>query len=161
EIVKSLPETEIEVKCVEQNQVIITCERSKFRLIGTSKENFPVISSYESNMISLPASLLSTFISRTIFAITNEESRYALNGAKFEISSNVVRMIATDGHRLSFIEKQDQFSHNEKIDVLIPRKTLSELARICTESDEPVEFGRDENHLYFRVGKRLLSSRTL
>src|SRR5262249_35242885 len=51
--------------------------------------------------------------------------------------------------------------HSEKIDVLIPRKTLSELARICTESDEPVEFGRDENHLYFRVGKRLLNSRIL
>src|SRR5262245_18080234 len=47
EIVKSLPETEIEVKCIEQNQVIIACERSKFRLVGTSKDNFPVITSCE------------------------------------------------------------------------------------------------------------------
>lgn len=161
EIVKSLPEAEIEVKCDEQNQVIITCERSKFRLIGLAKENFPTINSCETVLVSLPTALLSAFISRTFFAITNEESRYSLNGAKFEVSSLGVRMVATDGHRLSFIEKQAGFFDGEKIDVLIPRKSLAELAKLCAESDEMVEFGKDDNHLYFRVGKRLLSSRIL
>ena len=161
EIVKSLPEAEIEIKCIEQNQVIITCEKSKFRLIGLGKENFPTINSCESFSVSLPPSLLTTFISRTLFAITNEESRYALNGAKFEISSLGARMIATDGHRLSFIEKPNLFFEGEKIDVLVPRKALSELAKLCAEPCEVVEFGKDENHLYFRLGKRLLSSRIL
>ncbi len=161
EIVKSLPETEIEVKGIEQDQVVITCNRSKFRLVGLGKEHFPRIDYCNTVLVSLPTSLLGTFINRTLFAITNEESRYALNGAKLEISSKGIRMIATDGHRLSFIEKQDQFFEGESIDVLIPRKTLSELTKLCMESDGLVEFGKDDNHSYFRIGERLLSSRNL
>jgi DNA polymerase III subunit beta len=161
EIVKSLPEAEIEVKCIEQDQVLLTCERSKFRLVGFNKEAFPNIDPCNAMLVSLPTFLVSTFINRTLFAITNEESRYSLNGAKLEVSSAGVRMITTDGHRLSFIEKQEQVFDGEKIDVLIPRKTLSELAKLCAELDGLVEFGKNENHLYFRVGHRLLSSRTL
>jgi DNA polymerase-3 subunit beta len=130
-------------------------------MVGLNKDNFPEVKSFDAEMVALPASLLATFISRTVFAITNEESRYALNGAKFEISADNVRMVATDGHRLSFIQKQDKFYEGEKIEVLIPRKTLNELARLCAESEGTVEFGKDDNHLYFKVGKRLLASRTL
>jgi DNA polymerase III subunit beta len=142
EIVKSLPEADIEVKCVEQDQVVITCERSRFRLIGLSKESFPTIDHCNVILVSLPTTLLSTFIGRTLFAITNEESRYSLNGAKLELSNESIRMVTTDGHRLSFIEKRERFFDGEKVDVLVPRKTLSELARLCNESDGSVEFGK-------------------
>lgn len=161
EIIRSLPEAEIEIKCNEQSQVLLTCERSKFKLVGLGKENFPEVHSFAGPFVALPASLLSTFINRTVFAITNEESRYALNGAKFELSVTGVRMVATDGHRLSFIEKVDNFYEGDKVDVLIPRKTLSELAKLSAEANGVLEFGKDDNHLYFKVGKRLLSSRTL
>jgi DNA polymerase III subunit beta len=161
EIIRSLPEAEIELKCNDQNQVLLTCERSKFKLIGLDKENFPEVHIYAGAFVALPAPLLSTFITRTVFAITNEESRYALNGAKFEMSDTSVRMVATDGHRLSFIEKVDKFYDGDKVDVLVPRKTLSELAKLSTEANGLVEFGQDDNHLYFKVNKRLLSSRTL
>jgi DNA polymerase-3 subunit beta len=161
EIVRALPEGEIDFEVNEQEQVKITCFKSRFKMVGLNKDNFPEVKSFDAEMVPLPASLLATFISRTVFAITNEESRYALNGAKFEISADNVRMVATDGHRLSFIQKQDKFYEGEKIDVLIPRKTLNELARLCAESEGTVEFGKDDNHLYFKVGKRLLASRTL
>ena len=161
EIVRALPEAEIEFEISEQEQVKITCLKSRFKMVGLGKDNFPEVKTFDAPTVPLPASLLVTFISRTVFAITNEESRYALNGAKFEVSDEGVRMIATDGHRLSFIQKQDKFYEGEKIDVLIPRKTLNELARLSAESDGTVEFGKDDNHLYFKVGKRLLSSRML
>lgn len=161
EIIRALPESEIEVKCTEQDQVLLTCERSKFKLVGLSKENFPEVNSFAGPFTSLPASLMNTFINRTVFAITNEESRYALNGAKFELSELGVRMVATDGHRLSFIEKVDKFYEGEKVDVLIPRKTLSELTKLSAEANGVLEFGKDDNHLYFKVDKRLLCSRTL
>jgi DNA polymerase-3 subunit beta len=161
EIVRSLPEAEIEIKVEDGEQVKISCLKSRFKMVGLGKDNFPEVKTLEADTVRLPASLLATFIGRTQFAITNEESRYALNGAKFEISDNGVRMIATDGHRLSFIEKQDKFYEGEKIDVLIPRKTLGELARLSAESEGTVEFAKDDNHLYFKVGKRLLSSRRL
>jgi DNA polymerase III subunit beta len=159
EIIRSLPESEVELKCNDQDQVLLTCERSKFKLVGLKKENFPEVTAFIGPFITLPASLLNTFITRTIFAITNEESRYALNGAKFELSNTGVRMVATDGHRLSFIEKIGKFYDGVKVDVMIPRKTMNELTKLSTDASGVLEFGRDENHLYFKVDKRLLSSR--
>jgi DNA polymerase III subunit beta len=162
EIIRSLPEAEINIKCNEPDHYVsISCERSRFKMVGLNKEHFPIVNEFAGPFVALPASLLSTFIVRTLFAITSEESRYALNGVKFELSSIGVRMVATDGHRLSFIEKHDQFFGGEKVDVLIPRKTLSELMKLCTEANGVVEFGNDNNHLYFRVEKRLIISRTL
>ena len=94
-------------------------------------------------------------------AATNEESRYALNGAKFELSGEGLRMIATDGHRLSFIEKKGTFVEDMKVEAIIPKKTLTELVKLSSETEETVEFGKDDNHLFFRFGKRLLVSRML
>jgi DNA polymerase-3 subunit beta len=161
EIVRALPEAEIEIKCDEQDKVRIDCGSSRFKLLGLSKDNFPELQEFRGQFVSLPLELFRTFISRTIFAITNEESRYALNGAKFEVSDQGIRMVATDGHRLSFIEKKGSFAGDLKVDVLIPKKTLAELVKLTAETEESVEFGKDENHLFFKVGKRLLVSRIL
>ena len=161
EIVRALPDAAIEIKSGEQEQVNIICERSRFKMLGLPKDNFPELQEFKGQYVSLPAEVFRTFISRTIFAITNEESRYALNGAKFELSKNGVRMVTTDGHRLSFIEKKWQFPSDYKVDVIIPKKTLVELGKLCSETEESIELGQDENHLFFKVGKRLLISRLL
>lgn len=160
EIVRSLPDAEIEIKRGENDQVNLVCERSRFKLLGLSKDNFPEIKEFGGSFAPIPSDLVRTFIARTIFAITNEESRYALNGAKMEFSAKGIRMVATDGHRLSFIEKQSDMG-DLSLDVLIPKKTLTELSRLCVETGEPIEIGPGDNHLYFRVEKRLLTSRTL
>lgn len=160
EIVRSLPDADIEIKRGENDQVTLVCERSRFKMIGLAKDSFPEIRQFDGPYVAIPSELIRTFINRTVFAITNEESRYALNGAKFEISAKGIRMVTTDGHRLSFIEKQMPFE-DIKLDVLIPRKTLTELGRLAAETGDSVEFGHDENHLFFRVGRRMLISRTL
>ncbi|QQS45339.1 MAG: DNA polymerase III subunit beta [Acidobacteriota bacterium] len=160
EIVRALPEADVEIKSGDKDQVTILCERSKFKMPGVGTDNFPNLPEFSDTFTSLPADLVRTFINRTSFAITSAESRYILNGAKFEITPESIRMIATDGHRLSFIEKQAGFG-DEKMEFLIPKKTLAELGRLCAETEEPVEFGSDSNHLFFKVGRRLLTSRTL
>src|SRR5262245_12778838 len=160
EIIRSLPDADIEIKCGETNQVSIVGERSRFKMLGLPKDNFPEIKTFNGVFWSIPSDLIRTFISRTIFAITTEESRYALNGAKMELSEKGIRMVATDGHRLSFIERQEDFG-DARLDVLIPKKTLAELFRLCGETGEAVEVGNGDNHLFFRIGKRLLVSRTL
>ncbi|MFN0108154.1 MAG: DNA polymerase III subunit beta [Blastocatellia bacterium] len=160
EIVRALPEAEIEFKQGDGDQVTIVCERSKFRMAGLPKDNFPEVKTFDGHFTALPAETLRTLIARTQFAITAEESRYTLNGAKFEIAENKVRMVATDGHRLSFVEKSVTLG-DAALDVLIPKKTLAELSRLSADTEETVEIGFNDNHLYFRFGKRLLSSRTL
>ncbi len=160
EIVRSLPDSEIEIRTGEKEQVTLVCERTRFKLIGVSKENFPEIREFPGTWAPIPSDLVRTFIARTTFAITNEESRYALNGAKFEITDKYIRMVATDGHRLSFIEKKADLGATA-LDVLIPKKTLTELAKLCAETGEAVEFGNHDNHLFFKVGFRQMVSRTL
>ncbi|MGE0130064.1 MAG: DNA polymerase III subunit beta [Blastocatellales bacterium] len=160
EIIRYLPDADIEIKCGDNHQVNLVCERSRFKMHGLPNDNFPEIKVFDGAFLPIPSEIIKTFISRTIFAITTEESRYALNGAKMELSGNGIRMVATDGHRLSFIERQSDFG-NAQLDVLIPKKTLTELARLCAETGETVEFGHNDNHLFFKLGKRFLASRTL
>lgn len=160
EIIRSLPEADIEIKRGDNDQVSLVCERARFKMLGLPKDNFPEIKEFDGNYVPIPSELVRTFISRTVFAITNEESRYALNGAKMECSNAGIRMVATDGHRLSFIEKKFD-TVGIDLDVLIPKKTLTELAKLSAESDQSIEIGQDDNHLFFKVGKRQLVSRTL
>ena len=73
EIVKALPEAEIEIKVGDNDQVSIVCERSRFKILGQGKSNFPEIPEFKNAAGHLPADLFRTFITRTIFAATNEE----------------------------------------------------------------------------------------
>lgn len=161
EIVRSLPDAEITVKCNLQDQALITCERSRFRIAWLPKENFPETQEFKGEAVEIPSDLMRSFINHTAFAISNEESRYTLNGARFELASGEMRLVATDGHRLAFISAKGDFNPSKKIELLIPKKTLGELVKLCSESNDKIEFGADENHIYFRVGKRRLSSRLL
>jgi DNA polymerase-3 subunit beta len=113
---------------------------------------------------SISAAALKTLIGRTIFAISNEESRYTLNGALMVLKAESIAMVATDGHRLSFVEKAGEtlagISGEKR--VLVPRKALQELQTLLASTDsESVEFADDEHTLFFRVGYRTLSSRKL
>ena len=103
-------------------------------------------------------------VSKTIFAISNEESRYTLNGALLILKAESLAMVATDGHRLAHIEKAGETLTNlsgEK-KTLIPRKALSELQSLLSNTDaESLEFADDDHTLFFRVGHRTLTSRKL
>lgn len=163
EIVRNLPEAEIHLKGEENNRVTLQCERSRFKIAGLPRENFPEIPTFGKAKLVIPSGIFKTSIERTLFATTQEESRYALSGIQMEVSENgTMRLVATDGHRLAFIEKAIETTGGfEDMKVLIPKKALAECARLAAESDDPVEITTDENHIYFRVGQRQLVSRLL
>lgn len=163
EIARVLPDATVNFRKEENNWVTVKCERSNFRIAGVERESFPEVPSFKAAAVKLPASIFKTLIDRTIFAITLEESRYTLSGAKFMLGKSGARMVTTDGHRLAYIERQDlgEYVPKESLDVLIPRKTLSELTRLMAASEGDIGLGADENHIYFEVGTRLLISRTL
>ena len=162
DIARLLPDAPVSFRKEENEWVTVECDRSKFRLPGISKETFPELPGFKSTPLKLPASLLKLLIDRTIFAITQEEGRYTLSGAKFELDKQGVKMVTTDGHRLAFVatsEIGDQI--DGELDVLIPRKTLAELTKLTADFDGEINLGSDENHVYFQVGSRLLISRML
>jgi DNA polymerase-3 subunit beta len=132
-------------------------------MVGVARDAFPEVPTFKSAPTKIPATVLKTFIDRTIFAITQEESRYTLSGAKFVLDETGAKMVTTDGHRLAYVEKKGVTKNGatQSIDTLIPRKTLAELTKLTTGFDEDISLGMDENHIYFQVGARLLISRML
>ncbi|HVN78835.1 MAG TPA: DNA polymerase III subunit beta [Terriglobia bacterium] len=164
DIIRSLPDAEVKIKKLENNWLQINCASSSFKVVGLPKDNFPAIPEMKEPVVDLPSGVLLNLINKTIFAIASEESRYTLNGSLLLVRPLSVTMVATDGHRLSFIEKQQNFDHlTSEVRVLIPRKALAELQRLLAECGEEdlVSFGKDDTHLFFRIKNRLMFSRML
>jgi DNA polymerase III subunit beta len=163
EIARLLPDAPVTFKKEDNDWVTVKCDRARFKMVGIARDSFPEVPSFTSAPTKLPATVIKTFIDRTIFAITQEESRYTLSGAKFVLDNSGARMVTTDGHRLAFVEKKDVTTNGagQPIDTLIPRKTLAELTKLTTGFDDEIGLGMDENHIYFQVGPRLMISRML
>jgi DNA polymerase III subunit beta len=163
EIARLLPDAPVSFKKEDNDWVTVKCDRARFKMVGVSRDAFPEVPAFKSAPTKLAANVIKTFIDRTIFAITQEESRYTLSGAKFVLDDTGARMVTTDGHRLAYVEKKglNRNGSKENIDTLIPRKTLAELTKLTAGFDEEISLGMDENHIYFQVGPRLLISRML
>jgi DNA polymerase-3 subunit beta len=101
-------------------------------------------------------------ISRTIVAVSQEESRYTLNAALLILQPQALTMVATDGHRLAHIFVKRDLSLKNETRVLLPKKALAEIQTLLNANGvDMVEFASDESTLFFRAGSRILSSRQL
>ena len=162
DIVRLLSDADVHFIKDDNEWVKMICGKSNFRLAGVSKENFPEVPNFKSAPMRLSAEIFNHFIHNTAFAITNEQSRFTLSGAKFMIDGGTARMVTTDGHRLAFIEKKlPDTSSSDSMDALIPKKALMELTKIARDANGQVSFGEDANHIYFEVNGRLLITRKL
>ena len=163
--VKLLPEGEISIKLLENHWVQIRSGRSNTKMVGMARANFPSLPIFpEGEPHKIPAGVLRNLIGRTIFAISNEESRYTLNGALMVIKADSITMVATDGHRLAHIETSAaKFPGvSGEMKTLVPKKAMAELNSLLNFADiETIDFAKDESTLFFRVGDRLLTSRQL
>lgn len=163
EIVRLLPDGPVRFKKEENEWVTVTADRSRFKLVGVARDAFPEVPTSKTAPTKISAEVLKYFVDHTIFAITQEESRYTLSGAKFILDDEAAKMVTTDGHRLAYVERKNVARNGTKqsIDTLIPRKTLAELTKLTAGYEGDISLGIDENHIYCEVGPRLLISRML
>jgi DNA polymerase-3 subunit beta len=161
DIVRNLPDAEISFTKEDNDWVKIVCASSQFRIVGQAKEHFPSTPKSEKGGVVIPANVLNGLINRTVFAITQEESRYALNGSLLILSDGKLQMVATDGHRLALAASDIEQSSDEALKVIVPKKALIELGKLTAGLDDNLELSRDENHLYFEIQNRNLTSRML
>ncbi|HWR36543.1 MAG TPA: DNA polymerase III subunit beta [Clostridia bacterium] len=162
--VKLLPDGEISIKLLENHWVNIRSGRSNTKMVGMARSNFPSLPMFPAaGVVKVPAEALRKMIGKTIFAISNEESRYTLNGALMVLKPESITMVATDGHRLAHIERPNtQFEVSGELKTLVPKKAMAELSSLLGNVDfEHIEFAKDESTLFFRIGGRLLTSRQL
>jgi len=164
ELVRLLPEGEIKVKLLDNHWVEIVSDRKKYKLVGMAKENFPALPAMPHTLVKVPAAILESLIAKTKFAISMEESRYTLNGGLLILRPDTLAMVATDGHRLALAETDHKLAGlNGEVKVLIPKKAMDEVEKLSSAagSDAHIDFAKDESHLFFQVGHRLLISRIL
>ena len=162
--VKLLADGDISIKLLENHWVQIRSGRSNTKMVGMARANFPALPLFPAeSALQLPAQVLRQLIGRTIFSISNEESRYTLNGALLVLKPESLTMVATDGHRLAHIEHGGtKLPVSGELKVLVPKKAMAELSTLLNSTDtQTVEFAKDESTLFFRIGGRLLTSRQL
>src|ERR1051326_5484774 len=162
--VKLLGDGDISIKLLENHWVQIRSGRSNTKMVGMARANFPALPLFPAeSALQLPAQVLRQLIGKTIFSISNEESRYTLNGALLVLKPESLTMVATDGHRLAHVEHNGtKLPVSGELKVLVPKKAMAELSTLLNSSDaQTVEFAKDESTLFFRIGGRLLTSRQL
>lgn len=164
EIVKSLPEADVRVCGLENNWVQVNAGRSVFKLVALARDTFPALPNIPEPLAQVPAGVLAGLIDRTAFAISNEESRYTLNGALLVLKPGSVEMVATDGHRLPLAVRDLEIAGLKREErLLVPKRALAGLRRLANaqQSDSPLDVAKDDSHLFFSAGDSILISRML
>lgn len=161
EIIRSLPETDVRIS-EDKNGVKVAADRFDSRMQTLPREDFPALpDATGKDRAALPRTALKEMVAKTQFAITGEDTRYFLNGAKFVLRPDNLTLVATDGHRLALVEVNHSVGVKEESGVILPKKTLLELGKLLLEGDGDVMFESGENHLFFEVGGRVLISRMI
>lgn len=162
EIVNALPDTDIRIAEDKGGKsVTVAADRFESKMQTLPATEFPT-PPQEATAVeaTLPGEAVKRMIAHTRFAITSEDTRYFLNGAQLVLTEDALTMVATDGHRLAFMSIEMALGRHAKTEVLLPRKTLNEVARLI-DAANAVEFSQGENHLFFRSDGRLLISRKI
>ncbi len=139
DIVKELPSGIVSLKKQANNWIEIVSGKSKFKIMGAAPDEFPKIPVAEGNEISLEAKDFIGMVEKVSYAMSNDETRYTLNGvmleSKSESGKSFLRMVATDGHRLSYSQRQLKNSAKLPKGVILPKKGVWELKKLLANLD--------------------------
>jgi DNA polymerase-3 subunit beta len=166
DMVRELPGPDVTLKKLPNQHVEVKSGRTRARLMALSADEFPALPPYQdASFVALDTTLFLDMVDKTLYAASQDETRYNLNGVLFEPAANKdapLTMVATDGHRLVRVERNvegaDKFGL--KGSVILPRKGLGELRRIFGGDVEgPLEVGFKDNHAVVKKGNTLVGMR--
>lgn len=170
DIVKELPDGPVFLEKRENNWLKITREKSVFNLVGVSPEEYPVFPVVETQAVmKIDADILSEMIEKTIYSVANDETRYHLNGVFFARQKGEggprFRMVATDGHRLSLVDRKTtdgvDFGDDVEKGVIIPRKGLQEIRKLLESAEDSVSMVIEGSQLVVTHGSTVLMVRLI
>jgi DNA polymerase III subunit beta len=153
DILRSLPEdAEVSLEAKE-NRMTVKAGKSRFNLQTLAAADFPrmVEAKDASKTLRLPQKALKKALGLVQFAMAVQDIRYYLNGVLFSIDGSTLRVVATDGHRLSFASQSLDGDHGN-VEAILPRKTVIELIKLLGDTDEAVELSIGSNQARFRFG---------
>ena len=161
EIIRELPNTPIEFS-LERQQVTISSPSGTYKILGLPKDEFPEFpKAIEGTQIKIDGTQLQRMIEKTIFAVSTDETRPALNGVLWQMKNEEMRMVATDGHRLAKIINTKMKMPSIEKEIIIPTKALSCLNRFRSEMEDLKNVTLGENHILFDLGNTQIFSRLI
>ncbi|MEI7443558.1 MAG: DNA polymerase III subunit beta [Burkholderiales bacterium] len=153
DILRSLPDAEVGISLASK-KLSIQAGKSRFALQTLGPEEFPTLAPAAATgaSITMPQKQLKHLFAMVHFAMAQQDIRYYLNGLLLVVDGTDVRVVATDGHRLAYCAASLGSDHGRS-DVIVPRKTVTELQRLLADSDEPVTIDLAQNQIRFRFGE--------
>lgn len=162
EMVRKLPDNDVIIETDSSFKTTITCEKSKFSIVGKSGEDFSYIPYIERNeSIVMSQFTLKEVIRQTIFSIADNDNNKLMTGELFEIDENSLKVVSLDGHRISIrnIELKNSYSPKK---VVVPGKTLQEVSKILPGSaEDEVTIFLTDNHIVFEFDCTTVVSRLI
>ncbi len=161
DIVRELPEGEIEITVAKNNAVNIKSGKSYFKIMGLAKDDYPKLPEFSlEDSIEVEQSLIKESLSLTAFAISYDETRYVLNGVLISIKENHIRFVATDGRRLAFIDKEFKNQNKRDFEMILPTKAIQELLKALSW-EGMVKIIPSQNQVIFHLGDTYIVSRLI
>jgi len=161
EIVRELPEGEVSLTVAKNNAVSIRAGKAYFKIMGLSKEDYPKLPEWKSeDAIEIDQAIVKESLTLTSFAISNDETRYVLNGVLVSIKGNKIKFVATDGRRLAYSEKEFENKNKKDIKMIVPIKAIQELGKQLSW-DGTLEIIPSQNQVIFNLGETYFVSRLI
>lgn len=162
EIVRKLPDEELEITVDDKLQVSITGGASTFRITAMDAEDYPELPDVNSEKgIRMPQSALREMIGGTIFSVSENQARPIHTGCLIEVSNETITMVAVDSFRLARRTWHSEEPIGRELKFVVPATGLREVEKILTDSDEPMTFTLGDKHILFEIGDATLVCRVL
>lgn len=150
DVVRNMPDGIISIR-TEGDQILITGGRTNFKLLSLPAEDFPVMPTAQGvDFFQMDASLVSRMIEQTSFSISNDETRPHINGALFQGDGKNLRMVTTDGHRLSKVEFHIEESGFYNFSMVVPNKGIMEMRRLVEDGDGTVSIAVEDGSVFLK-----------
>ncbi len=162
DILRALPDKSSVSLSVEGEKVVIKAGRSRFSLSTLPAADFPVIDDINAQQtVQIPRKELLRLLEKTHFSMAQQDVRYYLNGMLLEIDAQVLRAVATDGHRLALCETALTAKAKTSQQVIVPRKGVLELQRVLSNDEGSADLAIGTNHVRAQIGDIRFTSKLI
>ncbi|MDO8461658.1 MAG: DNA polymerase III subunit beta [Deltaproteobacteria bacterium] len=156
EVVKELPKEEISVEGEKSGWLELKSGKAKFKIVGMDPQEFPTLPVSKGPRFKLESKVIHEMIEKTLYAVSTNETRLALNGIYLERvqegAGSVLRMVATDGHRLSYVDREIKGEVKVDKGLILPRKGIVELKKLLEGGEGDLELGLEEKQIVAHRG---------
>lgn len=162
EMLRRMPDGNLSIIYDDRNNVNVVCGKSEYNFPGMNTEEYPDMPQFDKlKSLQIPQNQMKNMINRTLFAVSKEEIRPVYTGSLFEVEDKELTIVSVDGYRLARRIEQIESEQLDECKFIVPGFTLSDVEKICEDTEEPLTITVGEKHISFTIGETVVISRRL